>query len=287
MPPESLSKWFRLVRFSHTLFALPFGLLGMVYGFVDGGQWTWRAMLGVLLCLVFARSAAMAYNRYLDREIDARSPRARNREIPRGLISPRAALLFTVGCLLLFWMSCLLLNTLTWLLAPVAMLMLLGYTHSKRFSCLCHFWLGATLGLAPVGAYVAVTGHFSPAALLLGLGVMFWVAGFDIPYSMVDAAFDREQGLKSIPACYGARVSTYIARLSALMGVLCLAGGIGLMPQAGGWAIAGLAIFALVDAYQQSAYSARNLSRVTPAFMTRDGVNSLQLCSLAIIGLLA
>ncbi len=285
MPFSSLAKWFRLVRFPHTLFALPFGLLGMVYGFVDGGQWTVRDVLGVLLCLVFARSAAMAYNRYLDRDIDALSPRAKNREIPRGEISPRAALLFTVACLVLFWLSCLLLNMLTWLLAPVAIVMLLGYTHSKRFTCLCHFWLGATLGLAPVGAYVAVTGHFTLAVVMLGLGVMFWVAGFDIPYSMVDAAFDREQGLKSVPACYGAKVSAVVARLSAFMGVVCMAVGIILMPQGGFWAFAGLGVFALVDIYQQLSYSAGDVSRVTPVFMTRDGVNSLQLCALAIVGL--
>lgn len=278
-------KWFRLVRFSHTLFALPFGLLGMLYAFAEGAKPSWHFILGVLLCLVFARSAAMAYNRYVDRDVDAQSPRANNREIPRGIISPRAARRFTLICIILFWASTLLLNWLTCLLAPLAIGMFLGYTLSKRYTCLCHYWLGATLALAPLGGYIAVTGHFSLPIILLSLGVMAWVAGFDIPYSMHDAHFDKQHGLNSIPARFGARASVWIARANALLALFFFSIAVAAMGVHGYWGYFALAIFAGTEIRLQLSYSSSDLSRVTPAYMTTEGVNSLLFCALVALGL--
>ncbi len=190
-----------LVKFSHTVFALPFALVGYVYALTSTGE-PFRAtlLIEILLCMVFARNAAMGFNRWADRRIDAENPRTAGREIPSGAISPRAAAWFVVVNAVLFVATTAFINRLTLILSPVALLVILGYSYTKRFTAWSHIVLGMALAIAPVGAYVAVTGRISIAPIILAALVLTWVAGFDIIYAQRDAAHDRAHGLHSIPA---------------------------------------------------------------------------------------
>jgi 4-hydroxybenzoate polyprenyltransferase len=201
-----VAKYARLVRFSHTVFALPFALVGFVYGVKtysglhDIGRWWFYILVMVVLCMVFARNAAMAFNRWADRRIDAENPRTAGREIPAGVISPRAALWFVAINAALFVATTALINHLALALSPVALLVLLGYSYTKRFTAWSHIVLGMALAIAPVGAYIAVTGRVALAPIVLATLVLTWVAGFDIIYAGQDAAHDRTHGLHSVPA---------------------------------------------------------------------------------------
>jgi 4-hydroxybenzoate polyprenyltransferase len=201
-----VSKYASLVKFSHTVFALPFALVGFVYGIktssgINSGGRGWPIILVlVVLCMVFARNAAMAFNRWADRRIDAENPRTAGREIPAGVISPRAALWFVAINAALFVATTALINRLALLLSPVALLVLLGYSYTKRFTAWSHIVLGMALAIAPVGAYIAVTGRVALAPIVLATLVLTWVAGFDIIYAGQDAAHDRTHGLHSVPA---------------------------------------------------------------------------------------
>jgi 4-hydroxybenzoate polyprenyltransferase len=198
----TIAKYARLVKFSHTIFAMPFALVGFVYGVVSqgaGAGWL-RALALVVLCMVFARNAAMAFNRWADRKIDAENPRTASREIPSGVVSPRAAMWFVMVNCALFVAGAAFINRLALYLSPVALLVLLGYSYTKRFTAWSHIVLGMALGIAPVGAYIAVTGHIAVAPVILATLVLTWVAGFDIIYARADAEFDRAHGLHSIPA---------------------------------------------------------------------------------------
>jgi 4-hydroxybenzoate polyprenyltransferase len=201
-----VAKYASLVKFSHTVFALPFALVGFVYGIVNysgphniGRRW-FHILVMVMLCMVFARNAAMAFNRWADRLIDAENPRTAGREIPAGKISPRAALWFVVVNAALFVAVAALINPLAGWLSPVALLVLLGYSYTKRFTAWSHIVLGMALAIAPVGAYIAVTGRIAIAPIVVATLVLTWVAGFDILYARADAEFDRAHGLHSIPA---------------------------------------------------------------------------------------
>lgn len=210
-----IHSWLSLIKFSHTLFALPFAIIGFLTGWEQCGRIVeLRIFLLVLGCMVFARSAAMAFNRWADRDIDRKNPRTAGREIPAGKIRPRAALVFTLVCCLGFILCTVYINRICFYLSPLALLIILGYSYTKRFTALAHFILGLGLSMAPIGAYLAVCGHFALLPLLYTGLVIFWVAGFDILYSLQDHAFDVENGLKSVPSVFGLKGARLLAGCS-------------------------------------------------------------------------
>lgn len=283
---SSVAPWFRLVRFSHTLFALPFALVGLTWGFASMGTVSLRTVLLVLACMVLARNAAMGYNRLLDRKIDALNPRTKGREIPMGAISVRGGAVFVVVNAALFMLATFFLNSLTFYLSPVALLLLLGYSYTKRFTWLCHFWLGLTLALAPLGAYVAATGHFDLDTLLLAIGVLLWVGGFDIVYSLQDAEFDRANHLFSIPVAMGVRGAIWLARIAHLLAVVLFTVAFHLMG-IGVWGVGGILLFASVLVWQHTLFSPARLERIDGRFMLTNGINSIILSMVVIAGIVA
>ena len=274
-----LGKYFSLIKFSHTIFAMPFAFIGFFLGLRSlGGQWTWdlmgRRLLLVIACMVFARSAAMAFNRYLDRSFDAENPRTAIREIPTGKIPPARALLFTVISALLFAVSAWLINPICFALSPVALAVVLGYSYTKRFTALCHLVLGIGLSLAPIGAYLAVTGAFSLLPILFSLAVIGWVSGFDIIYALQDEEFDRSHQLHSVPAWLGKAQALTVSRLlhAFSFAAIVWAGFTGGF----GWSyMVGTGIYGGMLIYQQLLVSPRDLSRVNIAFMTANGIASV------------
>lgn len=209
-----VGQYLSLIKFSHTVFALPFAFVGFALAILrDGYAFQLRLLLLMLLCMVFARSAAMAFNRWLDRRFDALNPRTANREIPAGVISSGNALLFVIISSILFVATTFFINPLCFYLSPVALFVILFYSYTKRFTALCHLVLGLGLSLAPIGAYLAVAGTFSVVPVLFSLLVLTWVSGFDIIYALQDEAFDRSQQLYSIPAVLGARKALNVSNL--------------------------------------------------------------------------
>jgi len=212
-----------LIKFSHTLFALPFAMIGFFLGMFGtkiihesgypGSGYLLIRFLLVLICMVTARSAAMAFNRYLDRNFDARNPRTAIREIPRGIIAPNNALRFVIVCCVLFTFACWFINPFCFYLSPVALFVILFYSYTKRFTPLCHLVLGLGLSLAPIGAFLAVTGRFEPLPLLFSGAVICWVSGFDIIYAMQDVDFDKSENLFSIPVAVGKKNALWISVL--------------------------------------------------------------------------
>lgn len=277
---RSVGDFLSLVKFSHTIFALPFALLGFFIGVQDDASGLrWHILLLVVLCMIFARSAAMAFNRYLDQDIDKDNPRTAVREIPAGIISSRSALRFVVFNALAFIITTWFINPLCFYLSPVALLVTLGYSYTKRFTYLCHFVLGLGLALAPVGAYVAVTAQFAMLPVIYGFVVLFWVAGFDIIYALQDEGFDREHDLQSIPVRLG-RVGAL--RLGQVLHFLCASLLVfGLYQQSQLYPsvnfltlIAGVVFISLLF-YQHRLVSPQDLSRVNLAFFTTNGMASL------------
>lgn len=269
-----------LVKFSHTIFALPFAVVGFFLGVQEGGKGIDVKLFGlVLLCMVFARSAAMAFNRYLDRDIDRLNPRTAVREIPAGKLSAKAVLLFVIASSMLFVATTWLINPLVFALSPVALLVILGYSYTKRFTPLCHFVLGLGLSLAPIGAYLAAGGQFDPIPLMYSAAVLLWVSGFDIIYALQDADFDRQYGLNSIPAWLGPAKAL---RLSSVLHILCalILGGASWMtlrvyPEMGWLLGSGTGLFVGLLYYQHQLVKPDDLSRVNLAFFTTNGVASL------------
>lgn len=287
-----MKNYLSLVKFSHTIFAMPFALTAFFIALSqqrEGMDWLKLAL--VILCMVFARSAAMAFNRYLDRDIDAVNPRTRVREIPSGVITPGAALVFVVANCALFIATTWFINTLCFALSPVALAVVLGYSYTKRFTWLCHLVLGLGLSLAPVGAYLAVAGHFDWIPVLYGLAVLLWVAGFDVIYALQDEAFDKSQDLYSIPSFFGKkralRLSEWMhlgsAALMVYAGTLLLSAA----PQTGWLLWLGTAIFLGLLLYQHLIVRPNDLSRVNMAFFTTNGIASLIFGTLAIADLLS
>jgi len=272
---NTLGDYIRLVKFEHTLFALPFALIGFFLGLeqVPGGL-SLILLIKVLGCMVFARNAAMGFNRYLDRTIDAANPRTATREIPAGVVSPKKALLFVmVNALLFVWMSWLI-NDLCFYLSPVALLVILGYSYTKRITPLCHFILSAGLALAPIGAYLAVASQFAITPLLFSMVVFFWASGFDIIYACQDVDFDRSYQLNSIPAMMGIKralqlsVSVHIVAA----GFVISAG----MSLHSGWLYwIGSLIFIGLLTYQHLIIKPNDLKRVNLAFGTTNGIASV------------
>jgi 4-hydroxybenzoate polyprenyltransferase len=235
--------------------------------------------------MIFARSAAMAFNRYLDRHFDALNPRTAIREVPKGIITPKNALAFTIICCLLFIVCTFFINPLCFYLSPVALAVVLGYSYTKRFTPLCHLILGLGLSLAPIGAYLAVTGHFHWLPILFSFAVLFWVSGFDIIYALQDEEFDRDNKLYSIPVSVGKAKALHISELLHLLSAACVvtAGKLG----AFGWLYwIGVLLFGGMLVYQHSIVKATDLRRVNVAFMTANGIASVVFAVFVIADLL-
>ncbi len=264
--------YFSLVKFSHTVFAMPFAIAGYFIGATEPGYgFSLKTFLLVLACMVFARSAAMAFNRWADVRFDSLNPRTAVREIPSGKISPRQAIVFVIASSLLFITAAGMLNRLTLILSPVALAVILGYSYTKRFTPLCHLVLGLGLSLAPIGAYIAVTGHFALLPLIYSFIVLTWVSGFDIIYSLQDDEFDRETGLYSIPAVMSRGKALAVS--SALHAVsVALVAAAGITGEGGYFYWTGAAIFIMMLIYQHLLVRPDDLSRVNMAFGTTNGI---------------
>lgn len=283
--------YFNLIKFSHTIFALPFALVGFFMGSQSiADTVSINLLIKVLLCMVFARSAAMAFNRWLDRDIDGINPRTDIREIPSGKIAPSHVLIFVIFCCTGFIFTAYTINDLCFYLSPVALLVVLGYSYTKRFTALCHLVLGAGLALAPVGAYIAVTGSFSYLPVIVGLAVMTWVAGFDIIYALQDDEFDRSHNLYSIPALFGRKKALIISSVLHVFTVIFLLWAMiaaqTMYPSLNWIYLAGTFIFIVLLYYQHRLVKVDDLSKVDMAFFTTNGVASLIFGSLFIIDIL-
>ena len=311
---SKVKNYLSLIRFSHTIFAMPFALIGFALGVKCFNDWTGyfsqnkfvvisgdtsvlryfpHSLEGVMLrfvlvvlCMIFARSAAMAFNRWLDVKWDALNPRTAIREIPRGIISKSSALRFVIFSCLAFTVCTWFINPLCFALSFVALAVVLGYSYTKRFTPFCHLVLGIGLSLAPIGAYLAVTGRFALLPLLFSFAVIFWVSGFDIIYALQDEEFDRTHQLYSMPSWLGKsralRVSELLHLFSA--GFVAAAGVVGGF---GWWYWAGVAVFMGMLIYQHTIVKPGDLSRVNLAFMTANGIASVIFAFFVIIDLYA
>jgi 4-hydroxybenzoate polyprenyltransferase len=301
----SVRKYLSLVKFSHTIFAMPFAMIGFTLGVMQMRSEGWHLMLRspdttslsniqgsilfrlllVIICMVTARSAAMAFNRYLDRHFDAKNPRTAIREIPAGIISPESALRFVIINCIFFITATWFINSICFYLSPVALFVILFYSYTKRFTPLCHLVLGLGLSLAPIGAYLAVTGKFDVLPILFSLAVICWVSGFDVIYALQDVEFDQSQQLYSIPTVAGKaralRISEGLHILSA--GLVIMAGVFGHFH----WLYwTGVTVFTGMLIYQHSIVKPDDLRRVNIAFMTANGIASVVFGLLVILALL-
>jgi 4-hydroxybenzoate polyprenyltransferase len=265
-----------LVRLPHTVFALPFALVGVVLASYVAPI-TLRAALWVVVAFTTARFAAMGFNRIVDRELDARNPRTRSREIPSGAMTVREASVAVTVASLLFVIAAWQLNTLCLLLAPIALAWVLFYSYTKRFTRWSHLVLGVGLSIAPVGGYLAITGHWSSPwwmLIALAIAVATWVGGFDILYALQDVSFDRENGLYSVPSTFGEANALGIARVLHLTTVVALALA-GLGAGAGALYFAGVLVAALLLLYEHTLVKVDDFSRLDAAFFTMNGVISI------------
>ena len=289
---KPIKNYLSLVKFSHTIFAMPFALIGFFLAIpqasLSGGSvqdlpGTMAGLLApvmlqklllVLVCMVTARNAAMAFNRYLDRHFDALNPRTAIREIPAGILSAESALRFVIGNSIVFVIATWFINPLCFYLSFVALFVVLFYSYTKRFTALCHLVLGVGLSLAPIGAYLAVTGSFALLPLLFSFAVIFWVSGFDIIYALQDADFDKANQLNSIPAALGKANALRVSRLLHVASALCVS----IAGVYGGfhWLyFMGYGVFVGMLIYQQSLVKPNDLSKVNLAFMTANGIASV------------
>jgi 4-hydroxybenzoate polyprenyltransferase len=299
---SKVKSYLSLIKFSHTIFAMPFALIGFTLAFFQFKDYAVTIVPGwhtidysqnskelnmpfekqeilirfvlVILCMVLARSAAMAFNRYLDRTFDAKNPRTAIREIPSGILKANNVLFFTIASSLLFIACCFFINKICFYLSPVALLVVLGYSYTKRFTPLCHLILGLGLSLAPIGAYLAVTGRFDLLPILFSFTVLFWVSGFDIIYALQDEEFDKTNKLYSIPAWLGKAKALRVSELLHVLSAVCVlfAGWFGNF----GWLYwIGAVIFIGMLIYQHSIVKPNDLKRVNIAFMTANGVASV------------
>jgi 4-hydroxybenzoate polyprenyltransferase len=301
---STVKNYLSLVKFSHTIFAMPFAMIGFFLGvryFNDvTGYYTHgfasispaseaekilrylphsddeviKRFLLVVGCMIFARSAAMAFNRWLDVKFDALNPRTAIREIPKGIISKNSALRFVIFNCIAFVVCTWFINPLCFGLSFVALAVVLGYSYTKRFTPLCHLVLGLGLSLAPIGAYLAVTGHFALLPLLFSFTVIFWVSGFDIIYALQDEEFDKTQKLYSMPSWLGKAKALRVSEALHVLSTACVIVA-GIYGQFGWWYWIGVAIFMGMLIYQHRVVKPNDLSRVNLAFMTANGVASV------------
>jgi 4-hydroxybenzoate polyprenyltransferase len=262
-----------MIKFEHTLFALPFAFLGAVMA--AEGLPTWWQILWISLAMVGARSAAMTFNRIVDRDFDAANPRTANRELPSGQLSVRFAWVFFLASVVLFLVAAYSLNWLTFALSPIALASVLGYSYAKRFTSFSHLLLGWALAISPTGAWIAVRGAIdSEVPLLISLFVLMWTSGFDIMYACQDHDFDRKAGLRSIPARFGVARSLWMARLFHIQAwvvllILYLVSGLGIV------ALVGVGLVALLLVYQHTIVKPNDLSRMNAAFFTTNAFVSI------------
>lgn len=317
---STIKKYLSLVKFSHTLFALPFALIGFFTGitsygyfqafwgqnryeffaFSEGGKKTLEDIfkdypktpgeffirfLLVIGCMVFARSAAMAFNRYLDASFDAKNPRTAVREIPAGILKANHVLLFVIVNCLLFIGCSFFINKICFYLSPVALFVVLFYSYTKRFTALCHLVLGVGLSLAPIGAYLAVTGTFALLPILFSVTVLCWVSGFDIIYALQDEAFDKAQQLHSIPAAVGKTTALRISELLHLLSAGCVIYA-GIYARFGTFYWIGVILFCGLLIYQHVLVKPNDLSKVNMAFFTMNGIASVVFSIFVVIELL-
>lgn len=291
MPLGRVKQYLSLVKFSHTVFALPFALIGFTIGFMElraagvVSTFEWGLFAKMLLCMVFARSAAMSFNRYLDRRFDALNPRTAQREIPAGVIKPQHALLFTIVNCILFVVTTWFINDACFWLSFVALFVVLFYSYTKRFTALCHLVLGVGLSLSPIGAYLAVTGVFSLLPLLFSFSVLTWVAGFDIIYALQDKDFDQSQKLHSIPAAIGIKNSLIVSTiLHVFSGAFVIWAGF-----EGGFHFiywVGALFYIAMLTYQHLLVKPNDLSKIGIAFANTNGFASVVFAAFTIIALL-
>jgi 4-hydroxybenzoate polyprenyltransferase len=289
-----------LIKFSHTIFAMPFAMIGFCLGLyyfdsattVPGWHVTIRPLyqyvlpmlLLVIGCMVFARSAAMAFNRYLDRSFDAKNPRTAIREIPAGILKANSVLWFTIINCILFIACTFFINRICFYLSPVALLVVLGYSYTKRFTPLCHLILGLGLSLAPIGAFLAVTGQFAFLPILFSLAVIFWVSGFDIIYALQDEDFDKAEKLYSIPSALGKTKALQVSVLLHFISAACVIAA-GIVGKFGIWYWVGVFVFTGMLFYQHSLVKPNDLRRVNLAFMTANGIASVVFAAFVITDL--
>lgn len=278
-----MKNYLSLVKFSHTIFAMPFAMIGFFLGvhsyknvfdgLNEGNRMSIRFLL-ILICMITARNAAMSFNRYIDRKFDKKNPRTAIREIPAGIITPKNALFFVIINCVIFIATTFFINRLCFYLSPVALAVVLGYSLTKRFTFLCHLILGIGLGLAPIGAYIAVTGRFDVLPLLFSFAVLFWVSGFDIIYALQDEAFDKEHNLYSIPSYFGQTKAKWISRLLHVCSAACIA-------YAGYYGhfhllfLLGFIVFSGLLIYQHLLVIRFGLQKIDLAFFTTNGIASV------------
>ncbi|HQX56815.1 MAG TPA: UbiA-like polyprenyltransferase [Pyrinomonadaceae bacterium] len=270
---QKLQKTLAMIKFEHTLFALPFAFLGAVLA--ANGLPTWPQVLWITLAMVGARSAAMTFNRIIDRDIDAKNPRTAGREIPSGKLSVGFAWVFLYISIGLFLLASYSLNWLTFALSPVALIVVLGYSYAKRFTVFAHLLLGLALAISPSAAWIAVRGTLNDELpILLSLLVLMWTAGFDVMYACQDFEYDRRSGLHSIPARFGIANSLWIARLFHLQAFIVLM--IVYLVSGLGWlALAGVIAVGVLLLYQHTLVRSNDLSRMNAAFFTTNAFVSV------------
>ncbi len=270
-----MKKYLSLVLFAHSVFALPFAFIGFFLALhTTEYAFSWKLLVLMLVCMVTARNAAMAFNRYLDRDIDAINPRTAMRDIPAGKISASNALVFTIVNSLIFIGATYFINSLCFMLSPVALFVVLFYSYTKRITPLCHLVLGAGLGLVPIGAYMVITGQFATVPVLYGFAVLTWVSGFDIIYALQDEAFDRENQLNSIPVWLGTKGAMRVSECLHVLSFIFILIPAFLMPV--GWIYyLGVVFYAALLIYQHTLFSSTDLSRVNRDFMTTNGYASV------------
>ncbi len=272
-----MKKYLSLIKFSHSIFALPFAIIGFFLALTPKNGtilFPWIKFGLMIVCMVLARSAAMAFNRYLDRDIDAKNPRNQNREIPKGIISPKMALTYTVINAFLFMVCTFFINKICFFLSPIALLVILGYSFTKRFTALCHFVLGLGLSLAPIGAYLVITGDFALIPIIFSLAVLTWVSGFDILYALPDEDFDKKENLYSVPALIGKSNSIWLTRFLHFLsiGLVILAG---IIAQFHIFYWIGTLTYMGLLIYQNTLVKAGDLSKLNLAFFTLNGIASI------------
>jgi 4-hydroxybenzoate polyprenyltransferase len=281
----TIRKFLELIRFSHTVFALPFALLSAALAWRET-PFRGQDLLGIVLCMVFGRSAAMAFNRLIDRDLDAANARTAGRHLPAGLMSVRTVRAFTALCVVGFVLSTTLFLPNRWplILAVPVLAILLGYSYAKRFTSWCHYWLSAALMLSPIAAWIAIRGDLDwPPVVLAGV-IFFWVGGFDVIYATQDVEFDRQRGLFSLPARVGVPAALRLAAASHFLAVLCLLG-LWWTAHLGPLFLFGVIAVAALLAYEHSLVRPDDLSRVNMAFFHVNAVISLGLLFLGLLDL--
>jgi 4-hydroxybenzoate polyprenyltransferase len=282
---RKIRTYFSLVTFSHTVFAMPFAFIGFSLAVSQNDyHFSLKLLILIILCMIFARNAAMGFNRFADQSFDALNPRTASREIPSGKINSHSAAIFVIINVLLFITSTGFINRLTLLLSPLALLIILGYSLTKRITALCHFILGLGLSLAPIGAYIAVTGKFNILPIIYSLIVLSWVSGFDILYALQDDEFDRSNSLFSIPSKTGRKkailISIIVHCITFLLVIIA-----GVFSTAGWSYWTGAAFFSFLLVYQHLIVKHDDISKVNLAFATTNGIASIVFAAFVILDL--